>query len=490
MTTAQDQNDKTTLKHLALTLGALVREAKELDLPTVVIIEGLDGSGKGLLLNKIILEIDARSYDISSTHAGDKQARKYPLLWRIAQNTPQKGRLQFYDRSAYYLTLDAWADDRIHKNELPYYWEDIQKFERQLTDDGVHLIKIFLTVSQKEQAKRFTDLEKNPSTAWRVRKKDWKRNKQYDAQQIQIARLIDHTHKSDTPWFIINTDEIKKATFAVYEVLIQSYEQAIQKQKLHLNERPQPRDWIHYTGPDYIAQIDLAKSLDRALYKRRLKARQSEMYDLVHEIHDLNIPVVMVYCGADAAGKGGCIKRLLQGIDPRSFTVIPVGAPTKEEIDHHYLWRFWKKLPPRGKISIFDRSWYGRVLVERVEQLCTNEEWQRAYHEINEFESHLTSFGTVVIKFWLHIDSDTQLERFKARQNNPHKQWKITDDDWRNREKAHLYREATNEMIDKTNTRQAPWHIIPSTSKHHARIETLDLTIAHLKSAIKKARQK
>jgi polyphosphate kinase 2 (PPK2 family) len=192
----------------------------------------------------------------------------------------------------------------------------------------------------------------------------------------------------------------------------------------------------------------------------------------------------MVYCGWDAAGKGGCIKRLLQGVDPRSFTVVPIAAPTKLELSHHYLWRFWKELPPRGKITIFDRSWYGRVLVERVERLCSNDEWQRAYDEMNAMERHLTDFGAVVIKFWLHIDQDTQLERFQAREENPFKQWKITDEDWRNREKFPKYEQAVNEMVHLTSTPYAPWNLIASNCKMHARIQTLDTFIEAINSVL------
>jgi polyphosphate kinase 2 (PPK2 family) len=224
--------------------------------------------------------------------------------------------------------------------------------------------------------------------------------------------------------------------------------------------------------------------MERSKYKQELKLRQKTIDDLVHEIYSKQIPVVLVYCGWDAAGKGGCIKRLVQGIDPRSYHVTPVGAPTSEELDHYYLWRFWERMPRRGRLEIFDRSWYGRVLVERVEKLCSNEEWQRAYGEINEMESHLSDYGTVIIKFWLHIDAETQFERFEARQENPLKQWKITDEDWRNREKWDLYEEAINEMISKTDKPHAPWTVVNSVCKMRARIQTLDTIIDRLENAI------
>lgn len=474
------------LKDLSIELGVLQREAKGLGLPALVVIEGIDGCGKGHLLNRILLEMDSRAYAIRSVHASEQHLFEYPLLWDMWTNLPREGDVQFFDRSAYYRVLDTWAEGTLPEKALGSYWKDLVRFERQQVDAGTLLIKVFLVSSKKEQARRFKALEKNPKTAWRVKKKDWKRHEQYSAYRSQVESMMKATNHPGAEWSVIETDDLKDATQHLYRILIKGFREAIAKRKALPRKRAVKEKWIPYKGRDYLSEIDLSPALERSEYKQLLKARQSEMYQLVHQIYALRIPVVMVYCGADAAGKGGCIKRLLQGIDPRSFRVIGVGAPTKVELAHHYQWRFWTEMPPRGKITIFDRSWYGRVLVERVEGFCSNEEWQRAYREINEMEEHLTSYGTVLLKFWLHIDLDTQLERFRAREENPIKQWKITDEDWRNREKANLYEEAVNEMVDKTNTPAAPWHLVSSVSKMHARIETLDITIAALKAAIKR----
>jgi polyphosphate kinase 2 (PPK2 family) len=292
------------------------------------------------------------------------------------------------------------------------------------------------------------------------------------------------TDQPFAPWREIRTDDLKDATVELYETVIAAFEAAVQAHKKEAQHPPAARKWVPYAGTDHLAAVDLSVELDRRHYKKLLKARQAEINDLAHQIHEQRMPVVMVYSGWDAAGKGGCIKRLLQGVDPRSFKVVPIGAPTKLELSHHYLWRFWKELQPRGKITIFDRSWYGRVLVERVEALCSNAEWQRAYDEINAMERHLSDFGTVVIKFGLHIDQDTQLQRFNARAGDPHKQWKITDEDWRNRKQFSKYQQAVNEMMERTNTSWAPWHIIPSNDKLYARIRTLDTFIAAIKAAL------
>lgn len=478
---------KLKLKDLAIRLGVVQREAKELKIPALVIIEGLDASEKGSLLNQILLEMDSRAYEVYSTHATHKEPRAFPLLWRFWNNTPSRGRIQFYDRGPYYLVLDGWAETTIREKDLEKYWYHIRNFERQLNDDGVAIAKIFLTVPKKEQAKRFEKLESNPKTAWRVSSKDWRRHRQYKSYMEQVSKMVETTDAPYARWEVIDTKVIRDAAIKIYQAIIAKLEGAIEQKKSQV-KKTADTSWVSYKGKNYLSQIRFKSPMERSKYKQELKLRQETINDLVHEVYSKKISVVMVYCGWDAAGKGGCIKRLVQGIDPRSYHVTPVGAPTSNELNHHYLWRFWERMPRRGRIEIFDRSWYGRVLVERVEKLCSNEEWQRAYDEINEMESHLNDFGTVIIKFWLQIDKETQFERFEARRENPLKQWKITEEDWRNREKWDLYEEAVNEMISKTDKPHAPWTIVPSVCKMRARIQTLDTIIDRLSEAIDKSK--
>ena len=475
--------EKTKLKDLAIQLGVVQREAKELGIPALVLIEGLDASEKGALLNQILLEMDSRAYEVYSTHASHIEPRAFPLLWRFWNHTPSRGRIQFYDRGPYYLVLDAWAEQAIREKDLGKYWSHIRNFERQLNDAGVAITKIFLTVPKKEQARRFKKLESNPKTAWRVSSKDWKRHKQYKPYMEQVSEMVKATGSPFASWEVIDTKDTRGATVKIYQTIIAKLESAIEQKKKEAQKTTETH-WIPYNGKSYLSEAKFRQPMERSKYKQELKLRQQTIDDLVHEIYSKQIPVVLVYCGWDAAGKGGCIKRLVQGIDPRSYHVTPVGAPTSDELDHHYLWRFWERMPRRGRLEIFDRSWYGRVLVERVEKLCSNEEWQRAYGEINEMESHLSDYGTVIIKFWLHIDAETQFERFEARQENPLKHWKITDEDWRNREKWDLYEEAINEMISKTDKPHAPWTVVNSVCKMRARIQTLDTIIGRLGNAI------
>ena len=230
--------------------------------------------------------------------------------------------------------------------------------------------------------------------------------------------------------------------------------------------------------------IDLSVTINDGDYKKELKKCRKKLRELHNVLYRKKIPVVIAYEGWDAAGKGGNIKRVTSGLDPRGYTVYPIAAPDKGELNRHYLWRFYKRLPKDGHIAIFDRTWYGRVMVERLENLCSENDWQRAYNEMNEFEKELYDWGAIVIKFWVQIDNQTQFERFTDRQNTPEKQWKITDEDWRNREKWDLYEEAIVEMLHKTNTKFAPWYVLESVDKKYARIKAMKILISEIEKRL------
>jgi polyphosphate kinase 2 (PPK2 family) len=235
----------------------------------------------------------------------------------------------------------------------------------------------------------------------------------------------------------------------------------------------EPQTQLTPAEPDYLSQVDLTQQLSAAEYKQQLRQEQIRLRQLQLNIYEHNVPVLAIFEGWDAAGKGGAIRRLTTTLDPRSYMVHPFSAPTDEENSRHYLWRFWRRLPPAGKIGIFDRSWYGRVLVERVEGFANEVEWRRAYQEINEFEAQLTSAGYVLVKFWLHISPEEQLQRFEKRQSNPFKQHKLTEEDWRNRDRWDLYYVAVNQMVQRTHTPNAPWHLIAGDDKRYARVKVI-----------------
>ena len=238
-----------------------------------------------------------------------------------------------------------------------------------------------------------------------------------------------------------------------------------------------------------LSGIDLSKSLTKEQYKKELDGLQKRLGNLHNELYRLRIPVVLGFEGWDAGGKGGAIKRLTSHLDPRGYQVNPTASPNDIEKVHHYLWRFWNNMPKAGHIAIFDRTWYGRVMVERIEGFCSEAEWKRAYQEINEMESHMANYGAVVLKFWLHIDKDEQERRFKERMENPAKQWKITDEDWRNREKWDLYEQAVDEMLVRTSTTYAPWIVVEGNSKYYARVKVLRTVVEALEAKIKEVKK-
>ncbi len=234
-----------------------------------------------------------------------------------------------------------------------------------------------------------------------------------------------------------------------------------------------------------LSTVDLSLTLDEEKYKQSLVKYQLALNKLAYQIYTQQRPVVIVFEGWDAAGKGGAIRRITEKIDPRGFAVYPIAAPKGDDATHHYLWRFWRRLPETGQIAIFDRSWYGRVMVERIEGFCTEAEWKRAYREINSFERQLVDSGAVIFKFWLHIDQEEQLRRFESRSGDERRSWKLTDEDWRNREKWGLYEEAVNDMLLKTSTLTAPWTVIEGNDKLHARIKILRTLVNTLSSSLK-----
>ncbi len=226
-----------------------------------------------------------------------------------------------------------------------------------------------------------------------------------------------------------------------------------------------------------LSTLNMKRRLEREEYVRQLTRRQVQLRELGWQVYQQKRPVVIVFEGWDAAGKGGAIKRVTEKMDPRGYVVYPISAPQGEDKTRHYLYRFWRRLPEKGQIAIFDRSWYGRVLVERVEGFCTEEAWKRAYKEINSFERQMRDFGAVVGKFWIHITREEQLRRFEERKQTGYKAWKLTDEDWRNRGKWGAYEEAVNEMLLKTGTRTAPWTLVEGNDKHWARVKILSTLV-------------
>ncbi len=463
-----------------LRLGELQRKIRAANIPVIVVFEGWEAAGVGTAIGRILNALDPRGYKLHTVGQPTEEAAMRPPLWRFWISLPPRGAISVYDGSWYHGLLDA---DRAERKAA---YDRTRAFERELTDDQAVMVKFWLHISKDEQAKRFRKMAKDPALSWRVTKQDWRNNRQYEKRCRVVEEMLTETSTANAPWTLVPSHDHRYATMHAAETLAAAMEQALGASRAKGVARPatvrkQARNVI---GP--LDAVDLTLSLDRKTYERDLPRLQKKLLELENLIYIHRIPVVIVYEGWDASGKGGNIKRLVSGLDHRGFEVIPIGPPEGDDKTHHYLWRFWRHLQKAGHITLFDRSWYGRVLVERVERFATPEEWQRAYREINEFEKELTDFGTVLVKFWIHISKEEQLKRFKLREEIEYKRWKITPDDWRNRRKWDAYYEAVSDMLAMTSTATAPWTVVEGNQKLYARVKALKTVIEGITSALKR----
>ncbi len=470
---------------LEISLAKLQRELREKKVPVMIVFEGLGGAGKGEVINKLILPLDPRGFDVFATGKETEEEEMHPFLWRFWTKIPEKGRIAIYDRSWYRKVLIDRYDGLTPKKDMDASYEEINSFEKALTDDGVLLIKFFMYISEKEQKSRFKELLSNKETSWRVSEGDLDRNRHYDKFLQLHDMMLQKTDTSDAPWTIVEAEQEKYAAIKVLSIVEQRF-----KDKLNeLANAQKPIVFGKFTEGTYITSslnhVDLSKSLTKEEYTEKLEKLQKKLSKLHNELYTRRIPVVLAFEGWDAGGKGGAIKRLTGALDPRGYTVNPTAAPNDIEKVHHYLWRFWTKMPKDGHIAIFDRTWYGRVMVERIEGFCATRDWERAYKEMNDMEKQLYNHGAVVLKFWMQIDKEEQKRRFTERQNTPDKTWKITDEDWRNREKWDLYEQAVDEMLIRTSTTYAPWIIVEGNDKYYARIKVLETVVDAIEARLK-----
>ena len=465
-------------------LGLLQRECKDAGIPVILVFEGMGAAGKGVQINRLIQALDPRGFDV---YACDQMR---PFLWRYWTKTPAKGRIAVFDRSWYRSVQVDRFDGLTREDKLGDAYQDILSFEKQLCDDGTVIMKFFLYIDKDEQKKRFKKLEGSKETSWRVTEEDWNRNKDFDRYLKMNEEMLEKTDTDYAPWVIIEAVDKDYAALKIVSTVMDRLEYELEHRRPEdekTAQRQESKTRERFKN-GVLSGIDLSKSLTEEVYKTRLKKLQKRLAELHSELYRLRIPVVIGFEGWDAGGKGGAIKRLTSNLDPRGYRVNPTAAPNDIEKVHHYLWRFWNSVPKAGHIAIFDRTWYGRVMVERIEGFCSEAEWRRAYQEINEMESHMANAGAVVLKFWLHIDKDEQERRFRERQANPAKQWKITDEDWRNREKWDQYEEAVNEMLIRTSTTYAPWIVVEGNDKRYARVKVLQTVVDALEKKVKEVK--
>ena len=474
---------KQRLKAAEEKLSQQQMKLKEKRLPVLVLIEGWGAAGKGSAIGQIIKNIDPRFFKVfSMPSTPTEEERRRPFLYRFFEKIPEAGKFTFLDSGWMDQIMKERLDGKLDDKAYAQRVDSVKRFERGLTDNGYLVLKFFFHISKKEQESRIEALLSEKDTAWRVSEGDLWQNRHYDKCLEAFDRYLDDTNTPSAPWYIVDSKSKKFAELQVMETLCMGIETALHNESLAV---PLLQNAFPLIKMPKLRDVPLeGKTLDEEKYKKELKELQQKLGQLHNRLYRKRVPVIIAYEGWDAAGKGGNIKRLTGALDPRGFEVHSIASPEPHEKARHYLWRFWTRLPKDGHIAIFDRTWYGRVMVERLEGFCSENDWQRAYYEMNEFEQELHNWGAVILKFWVQIDKDTQLARFTERQNTPSKQWKITDEDWRNREKWDLYEQAVDEMLQKTSTTYAPWHILESVDKKYARIKALYIVIDALEKAL------
>jgi len=445
-------------------------------IPVVVLVAGIEGAGKGEVINRLNKWLDPRGTQTFAFWDETDEERERPRYWRFWRALPPRGAISVLFGGWYMRPIEHRFKDRCNDAELDAELNRIVDFERMLIQDGTLVVKFWFHMAEREQKRRLKELTRDDRSKWKMHP-ERKRFSAHYAKFEQVAeRVIRHTDRGISPWYLIEATDKRYRDMTVGRTLLNAIRArldaplAMDAQLVsHAPSLPEG-EAARITVLDH---VDLAQQLDPKVYKTELARLEQRANLLAWQAYNGKRSTVMVFEGWDAAGKGGAIRRYTQAVDARLYRSISIAAPSDEEKAHHYLWRFWRHIPRAGYITIYDRSWYGRVLVERVEGFAQEPEWHRAYAEINQFEEQLVESGVILLKFWLHISKEEQLARFKEREQVPYKQHKITEEDWRNRERWEDYRLAVNEMAVRTSTEYAPWHLVPGNDKQYARTYVL-----------------
>jgi AMP-polyphosphate phosphotransferase len=453
------------------------------DFPVIIVVAGLDGAGKSETFNLLNEWMDPRHIRTVAFGEPTKFGRERPEMWRYWQTLPPKGRIGILVGSWYTEPLE----ERVFRGGKRARFETrlarIRAFERMLVAEGVQIVKLWFHLSKKDQKKRLDKLASDRKTAWRVTDDEWHQYREYDKYVAAAEEMLSGTSTGEAPWEIVDGADDEYRALTVGALLEDSLASRLAGTKRALSPVPPPPK-PPIDKRTVLDSFDYTRKLDRATYRAKLDKYQGRLNTLMRGDAMRDRSLVVVFEGMDAAGKGSTIRRATQALDARYYRVIPIAAPSEEERAQPYLWRFWRQIPGHGRTVIFDRSWYGRVLVERVEGFAPEGDWMRAYSEINEFEDQLTDAGAIVVKFWLAITAGEQLRRFKEREKTSYKRYKITAEDWRNRKKWPQYALAVNDMIERTSTEQAPWHVVASDDKLFSRIEVLKALTRALEKAL------
>ena len=404
-----------------------------------------------------------------------------PRFWRYWRDLPPKGRIGVYLSGRYSRPLMQRVYGQLTADEFDERLSEIIRFETAQADDGVLILKFWMHLSRDAQTTRLKALEADPMLKYRVSPEDWANHERYDDFIAAAEKIITRTNRAGAPWTIIEGADPNYRHLRAGEVLADAMARHLDAFELRPG-RPPPQSMAPPVSPPatIFDKLDMTQTLKKRDYKKQREKLQAKLGELGREAYERGVSTVLVFEGADAAGKGGAIRRTVWSLDARAYRVYQFAAPTQEEQAHHYLWRFWRKLPAAGRVSLFDRSWYGRVLVERAEGFATEEEWRRAYNEINDFERQIVDRGVLLLKFWLTISKDEQLDRFNQRAESPYKHWKLNEEDWRNREQWETYLQLGHDVIQFTSTNTAPWVLVEGNDKHFARIKVLETLVEHL----------
>jgi len=466
-------------------LEAQLELAQSKEFAVILIIAGLDGAGKGDAVNLLNEWMDPRHIQTHAPGEPTEVDLERPPMWRYWRALPPKGKIGIFFDALYSEAINDRVLEKINNSELDQALERINRFEKMLVDEGVLILKFWLHLSRRHQKKRFETLEEKKATRWRVTKTDWRNHELYSDFHRVAERALRQTSSAEAPWTIIEGYDFRYRNLTLGQALLKALQHRLQANQAGGGPLPLPPLVPRIDQVNVLRALDLSRSLEKKAYSEQLARWQGRLNRQSRRGQfKKKLSVVVVFEGNDAAGKGGSIRRVTGALDARQYQVVPIAAPTDEESAHPYLWRFWRHLPGRGHLVIFDRSWYGRVLVERVEGFCSEADWMRAYAEINDFEEQLVRNRTVVVKFWLAISKEEQYKRFKAREQTPFKRFKITADDWDNREKWELYEESVCDMIDRTSTEIAPWTLVEANDKDYARVKVLQTLSERIEQAL------
>jgi polyphosphate:AMP phosphotransferase len=454
----------------------------------VVLLSGVAAGGRGETAKQLAEWMDPRHLRVQAFGPRTPEELAHPLPWRYWQALPARGHVAVYMNAWYAEALQARVSGQLDDRGLDAVLHKVREYERMLAHEDVLLLKFWIHLSKQAQLQRLAELDRDKDSTWRVTDGDWNRARRYAKSRPLWEHTLRETSTGEAPWYVVEGSDWRYRDQTVGNILLDSLKRtsrssAAERRKAGALAAVGPTP-AAIDNVKLIRDLDLGQALDDVAYARALARQQGRLARLTRHKRFAKRSLVLVFEGIDAAGKGGAIRRVTGALDPRQYAVVPVAAPTDEERAHPYLWRFWRQVPRLGGITIFDRSWYGRVLVERVEGLCSEGDWQRAYGEINAFEADLVGAGAVVCKFWLQISKAEQLARFRAREKIAFKRFKITEDDWRNRKRWPQYERAVADMVERTSTEIAPWTLVEAEDKRFARVKVLRTIADRLEAAL------